>query len=140
MPANTTFVSCSPEVGDVLGPDVMKSTKVIRRVAIGSWDPARLLRLIVWATLGSLCLVFLSPGQALNCFTYITLNCVTVAFHVLRERQARAMLRGVWQSAVLDSGHPGLHAAAALPGYGAQQSIWAVDLMHLAVMRTALMG
>lgn len=46
VPANMTFVSCSPEVGDVLGPDVMKSTKVIRRAAMGGWDPAHLLQVL----------------------------------------------------------------------------------------------
>ena len=67
MPANTTFVSCSPEVGDVLGPDVMKSTKVIRRAAMGGWDPAHLLdpafACVAWATSGSLCSVYLSLGR-----------------------------------------------------------------------------
>ena len=51
VPPNTTFASCSAAVGDVLGPDVMKSTKVGRLAAAGGWDPIRLPHVLWWSWL-----------------------------------------------------------------------------------------
>lgn len=82
--------------------------------------------------------MYLSLGRPWTLLHKVALNSVTAAVHVLRRRQACAMLRGVWQCAVLDSGHPGLHAAAALPGYGAHLHNEALDLMPLPVLQTAL--